>query len=68
MTEDIDINAIKIGMLSNASVVSQVAELLKEWRQANSGPVVLDTVMVATSGALLLEHDAVRVIKEELLK
>ena len=68
VTEDIDINAIKIGMLSNASVVSQVAELLKEWRQANSGPVVLDTVMVATSGALLLEHDAVRVIKEELLK
>ena len=48
--------------------MSQVAELLKEWRQTNSGPVVLDTVMVATSGALLLEHDAVRVIKEELFK
>ena len=66
--EDMSINAIKIGMLSNASVASQVAESLKRWRQTNSGSVVLDTVMVATSGALLLEHDAVRVIKEELFK
>nr|WP_233341045.1 bifunctional hydroxymethylpyrimidine kinase/phosphomethylpyrimidine kinase [Haloprofundus sp. MHR1] len=52
---DFDVGAIKLGMLAAASAVEVVDDCLREY----DGPVVLDPVMVATSGDPLLEDDAV---------
>ena len=60
---EFDIRAIKIGMLANASLARTVTAKLREYP---SIPVVLDPVMVATSGSTLLESDAIAVLREEL--
>ncbi|HAQ36063.1 MAG: bifunctional hydroxymethylpyrimidine kinase/phosphomethylpyrimidine kinase [Maricaulis sp.] len=63
--EDIGADAIKTGMLATSGVVSRVARVLK---QAAAGiPLVLDPVMVATSGDVLLEEDAIAAVLDELL-
>lgn len=54
--EDIGIDAVKIGMLGNVETVEAVAQALDELPPGT--PVVLDPVMVAESGAELLESDA----------
>lgn len=61
---DIVPHAVKIGMLPNAEVVHAVAEGLRRW-QARF--VVLDPVMVATSGAALSEDAAVQALVRELM-
>ena len=61
--DEFDIRAIKIGMLANASLARTVAAQLRRYRDI---PVVLDPVMVATSGSTLLEPDAIAVLREEL--
>ena len=61
---DIGADAVKIGMLHSAEVVRIVAEKIKKYEVKN---VVLDPVMVSTSGHRLIEESAVEVIKEELL-
>ena len=61
---DIGADAVKIGMLHSAEVVRIVAEKIKKYVIKN---VVLDPVMVSTSGHRLIEESAVEVIKEELL-
>ena len=53
---DLEVDAVKLGMLSNARVITAVAEGLKRHKPSN---VVLDPVMVATSGDRLLKADAV---------
>ncbi|WP_396613314.1 bifunctional hydroxymethylpyrimidine kinase/phosphomethylpyrimidine kinase [Haloferax sp. S1W] len=55
VADDFDIGAIKLGMLATAEAVATVAECLSEY----DGPVVVDPVMVATSGDRLLDEDAV---------
>jgi hydroxymethylpyrimidine/phosphomethylpyrimidine kinase len=59
---DIGTDAIKIGMLGNAETIGAVARALP-----GNIPIVLDPVMVSTSGADLLAPDAVRRLREELL-
>lgn len=55
ISEDITIDALKIGMLGTAEVIDTVGE----WLAQNRPPVVvLDPVMVATSGDVLLDHAA----------
>ena len=61
---DIPVNAVKIGMLSQPEVIRTVREGLDRWRVAN---VVLDPVMVATSGDLLLVPEAVETLRDLLL-
>ncbi|TKR33634.1 bifunctional hydroxymethylpyrimidine kinase/phosphomethylpyrimidine kinase [Luteimonas gilva] len=62
--EDFEIGAVKLGMLANASVIGAVADALR----AHEPPfVVLDPVMVATSGARLLEPEALQALRERLL-
>lgn len=61
--EDIGADAVKIGMLAHAAMVSTVAEGLRRHRPSH---VVLDPVMVAKSGDVLLRHDAVDALIEEL--
>ncbi|WP_380161005.1 bifunctional hydroxymethylpyrimidine kinase/phosphomethylpyrimidine kinase [Kineococcus sp. R86509] len=62
--DDITVHATKIGMLAGADVVLAVAEVL---RSRALGPVVLDPVMVATSGDALLDPDAVAAVRDVLL-
>jgi hydroxymethylpyrimidine kinase/phosphomethylpyrimidine kinase/thiamine-phosphate diphosphorylase len=55
IADDIEIDAVKLGMLANADVIDTVAD----WLEATRPPVVvLDPVMVATSGDRLLDADA----------
>lgn len=61
---DIDCSAIKIGMLSQPAVIELVAEKI---RQYQIPLVVLDPVMVATSGDKLLHEVAIEMLKTELM-
>jgi len=61
---DVRIDAAKVGMLGQVPVIHVVAEKLARWRPAH---LVLDPVMVAKSGDLLLERDAVGALREALL-
>lgn len=61
---DIGADAIKIGMLHSAEVVNLVADMLEKYRIRN---VVLDPVMVSTSGHRLIEKEAVEVIQTRLI-
>lgn len=60
---DLPVRAAKTGMLATAAVVAAVAEA---WARVGRGPLVVDPVMVATSGAALLEPDAVAALRERL--
>lgn len=62
--DDIQPAAVKIGMLANADIISLVAARLKHYRAQN---IVLDPVMLASSGQRLLEPDAVETLVHELL-
>src|SRR5437764_5756196 len=61
---DLNVNAVKIGMLSQTAVIAVVAEGLERWRQRR---VVLDPVILATSGDRLLAPDALETLKRELI-
>ena len=65
--DDLPVAATKLGMLSNAAVASAVADLLEE-RREDFGVVVLDPVMVATSGDRLLDDDATSVVRGRLMR
>lgn len=60
---DIPVHAVKIGMVSNAEIISQIADSLKKWGAKN---IVVDPVMVAKSGDRLLKKEAVEALKSEL--
>ena len=60
---DICPDAVKIGMLSSGEIIKVVAQKL---RQYGARHVVLDPVMVATSGSALMKTEAVTVMQEEL--
>ncbi|NKQ41471.1 MAG: bifunctional hydroxymethylpyrimidine kinase/phosphomethylpyrimidine kinase [Sulfurovum sp.] len=62
--DDIRVDAIKIGMIANASIANAVADALQDHRNI---PIVLDPVMIAKGGHSLLEDDAVIALKERLL-
>lgn len=55
VTDDVSIDAVKTGMLGNVEIINTVAEFLDEHRPP---VVVVDPVMVATSGDRLLDADA----------
>ncbi|MDV3469078.1 bifunctional hydroxymethylpyrimidine kinase/phosphomethylpyrimidine kinase [Stenotrophomonas sp. C3(2023)] len=61
---DFQIHVVKLGMLANAEVIRAVADALERHRPAH---VILDPVMVATSGARLLEESALQAMRERLL-
>ena len=60
---DIFPDAVKIGMVSSSGLIIKIAEKLKEYDAKN---IVVDPVMVATSGARLISEDAVSTLKEYL--
>ena len=61
---DIRPDAVKIGMVSSVNLISVIAEKLMAYHAEN---IVVDPVMVATSGAKLISEDAVSALKEKLL-
>ena len=63
--EDIGVDCVKTGMLHDAAVIDVVAEALDQWAQGV--PLVVDPVMVAQSGANLLEQGALVALRERLL-
>ncbi len=65
VSADIGVDAVKVGMVGTAEVIRAVGRALDELPAGT--PVVVDPVMVAESGARLLEEDAQRALIEELL-
>ena len=65
VVEDIGVDAIKIGMLHSADTVRAVASAIDRHRLTRI-PIVLDPVMVATSGAVLIDDAAIDVLVREL--
>ena len=62
--EDIYPDAVKIGMVSSGELIRVIADRLRCFDAKN---VVVDPVMVATSGSALMKTDAVQILMEELL-
>ena len=62
--EDIFPDAVKIGMVSSAELIQVIAERLRYYKAKN---IVVDPVMVSTSGSKLMKTDAVCTLLEELL-
>ena len=62
--DDFDVGAVKLGMLANRAVIEAVADALERYRPRH---IVLDPVMVATSGARLLEPAALDALRNRLL-
>lgn len=62
--EDIRPDAIKIGMVSESNLIKVIAKSLKKNKAQN---IVLDPVMVATSGAKLISDDAIVTLQEYLI-
>ena len=62
--EDIFPDAVKIGMVASSELIRVIADRLKFYQAKN---VVVDPVMVATSGSALMEDNAVLTLIEELL-
>ena len=65
LTLDIEIDAFKIGMLGNRAVVQAVSDHFRSL--PTRAPIVLDPVMVSTSGSLLLEAAAIETLIHNLL-
>ena len=62
--EDIYPDAVKIGMVSSTELICVISERLRHYKAKN---VVVDPVMVATSGSALMKNDAVQTLIDELL-
>lgn len=62
--EDIRPDAVKIGMVSSGELIGIIAEKLKAYHAPN---IVIDPVMVATSGSRLMSEAAINILKKELL-
>ena len=62
--DDIRVDAIKIGMLANTEIVEAISEILQKQLRV---PLVLDPVMIATSGTRLLDNKAVETLRTKLL-
>lgn len=61
---DIRPDAVKIGMVSSVGLITVIAEKLRQYQAVN---IVVDPVMVATSGSQLISEDAVDALKKHLL-
>lgn len=61
---DIFPDAVKTGMVSSSALIKTIAESIREFNLKN---IVVDPVMVATSGAKLISDEAIETLKKELL-
>ncbi|MBL4790510.1 MAG: bifunctional hydroxymethylpyrimidine kinase/phosphomethylpyrimidine kinase [Kordiimonadaceae bacterium] len=63
--EDVGADCIKTGMLNNVDVIASIVETLTKVNFA--GPVIIDPVMVASSGRILMADDALELLKSDLI-
>jgi len=63
LLEDIKVDAVKIGMLANAEIIDVLVRTIDKYALKN---IVLDTVLVSSSGKDLLKPDAIDLMKNEL--
>ncbi|MDG4813292.1 bifunctional hydroxymethylpyrimidine kinase/phosphomethylpyrimidine kinase [Hydrogenovibrio sp. 3SP14C1] len=63
LLQDIKVDAVKIGMLANADLIHVVADKITQYSLKN---IVLDTVLISSSGHPLLDENAVAGLKEQL--
>ncbi|MCG9581468.1 bifunctional hydroxymethylpyrimidine kinase/phosphomethylpyrimidine kinase [Vibrio tubiashii] len=61
---DLNVVAVKVGMLADAEIIKVVAAKIRQYQPKH---LVVDPVMVATSGDLLLKQSAISTLKQELL-
>ena len=61
---DMSVGSVKIGMLSDPDTIKMIARVLKQFKPKY---LVLDPVMVATSGDVLLQEQAIEALKNELI-
>jgi hydroxymethylpyrimidine/phosphomethylpyrimidine kinase len=68
LLESFPVGAIKTGMLYSGEIVARVAATLRAWNERSGSriPLVVDPVMVATSGDLLLQKEAIAIYEREL--
>lgn len=62
--EDIEVNAVKIGMLNRTESMRAVARKIQQYRMQN---VVLDPVMIAKNGSPLMQPESIETLKKEVL-
>ena len=63
LLKDIKVDAVKIGMLANIALIKVVVEILKQYKLTN---IVLDPVMISSSGRVLLETEAIEMMVKYL--
>lgn len=63
--QDIVPEAVKIGMVSNSKIIEVIVDKLKEYKAKN---IVVDPVMISTSGSKLLSDEAIDMLKNKLIK
>jgi len=63
LLDDLKVDAVKIGMLANVELINIVVEVIDKYSLKN---IVLDTVLVSSSGKILLETDAINLMVKEL--
>jgi len=61
--DDVQVDAVKVGMLANVEIVSAVVDAIDKYKLKN---IVLDTVFVSSSGKSLLESSAIEMMVKEL--
>lgn len=65
---DLNVSAVKIGMIPNRDVAIVITEVLREWcDNSQMHYIVLDPVMISTSGTRLMEEECIDYIKEQLV-
>ena len=63
LLNDLKVDAVKIGMLANAEIISIVVEVIDKYNLEN---IILDTVLLSSSGTVLLESNAIDLMVNEL--
>ena len=64
---DLNVNAVKIGMVPNAQVAHVIAITLEKYKMKHGCDIVYDPVMISTSGHPLMEEDCIGVVCKELM-
>lgn len=64
---DLNIVAVKIGMIPNLDVARVITEELRQWKVAPGHTIVFDPVMVSTSGTRLMAEECIDYVRRELI-
>lgn len=63
---DLNVTAIKIGMVPNAEIARAIAQQITIYRKEHECAVIYDPIMISTSGRRLMEEDCIQTVKEVL--